>query len=93
MRQVKCLTCSGQGFVMAADRVEELGMTILMEVADRYGIPVALIQSGTRVVDVVRARSAAMQEMRAAGLALKVIGRLAGGRHHSTVIHALKKVV
>lgn len=48
------------------------------------------IFSPTRLPHVVAARTAVMRRLRDDGYSLMAIGRMMG-RHHSTVIHALRK--
>ncbi len=62
-------------------------------VSDKLEIPVARIKSKTRTRDVVRARMVAIYLAREITEApLMKIGRKFGGRDHSTVLHAIKRI-
>jgi hypothetical protein len=65
---------------------------ILQEVADRYGITVADLTSDRRTRFYAFARHEAMARVRKERphLSLPQIGRIFGGRDHTTVIHALR---
>lgn len=91
MKQIPCPTCRGQGFVMARGMLEEVAVSAMLEAADRFGISVDALRGRSRDAGICRARTAAIKQMRAAGLTLKEIGLFLGGRDHSTIIHALQK--
>ena len=93
MKQVTCPTCYGKGFAMARSPREAAILDILFTVAHNWGVSLEDIRGASKIKHIVAARHEAMRELRAAGLMLKEVGRWTGGRDHSTVIHALKKVV
>jgi len=62
-------------------------------VSEKYDIPVARIKSKTRTRDVVRARMVAIYLSREiTECPLMKIGKKFGGRDHSTVLHAIKRI-
>ncbi|MEY4932683.1 MAG: hypothetical protein RLZZ403_1003 [Pseudomonadota bacterium] len=64
---------------------------ILVEVSEEYGISIEAIQSGKRPTRIVAARQAACYRMRAESqMSLPQIGRVLGGRDHTTVLHGCK---
>ena len=67
-------------------------MTTLETIAQDAGIPPEAIVGPSRRADVVAARWEVAKAMREQGAGLAVIGA-AVHRHHSTIIHALKKGV
>ena len=65
---------------------------ILEQVARRNGLKVSALSAPDRTAFFVTARAEAARRLRdECGLSLKHIGRLLGGRDHSTIIHLLKK--
>lgn len=73
------------------------GRKIVAEVAALHGVSVREITApayseGVRVAAVVRARQHAMAEMRTRlGYSLPQIGRVMGGRHHTTIMHGIRR--
>jgi len=66
---------------------------ILHAVADRYGFTVQSLLGGSRYVQLVSARHVAMYLVRElTGITLAQTGKVFGGRDHTTVVHAVKKV-
>ena len=63
---------------------------ILSRVARERNVTVALIKGETRARHVVTARHQAAYEMSKLGLSLPKIGRLLGGRDHTTILHAIR---
>jgi len=66
---------------------------IIKDVADSYQIPPSQIYSPQRSKHVVTARNKAIQQIHESfpHLSLNDLGRIFGGRSHSTILHALKK--
>lgn len=60
--------------------------------AERSGISIGQILSNCRSADIVRPRHCAMYAAWRAGKSLPVIGRAVGGRDHTSVLHAVRKV-
>lgn len=66
---------------------------VLKTVSDHYGLPVKDILGNRRHQDVVLARQVAMYLCRKLlGSSYPALGRLFGGKDHSTVLYAVKKV-
>lgn len=66
---------------------------IMQMVSVHYDKPIIDITSARRTGEVVRPRQVAMYLMRhMTGLSLPAIGRLFGGRDHTTVMHASRKI-
>ncbi|MFO7261401.1 MAG: chromosomal replication initiator protein DnaA [bacterium] len=82
------------GGVLAADARPELTPDLIRtRVAQAWGVPVEALSSKRRTKDLTVPRQVAMYLMRQLlGLSLVEIGRLFGGRDHSTVIHSIEKV-
>ena len=82
------------GGVLAADAPPELTPELIRtRVAQAWGVPVDALSSKRRTKDLTVPRQVAMYLMRQLlGLSLVEIGRLFGGRDHSTVIHSVEKV-
>jgi len=82
------------GGVLAADAAPELTPDLIRtRVAQAWGVPVEALSSKRRTKDLTVPRQVAMYLMRQLlGLSLVEIGRLFGGRDHSTVIHSIEKV-
>lgn len=68
--------------------------TIIERVSTAYGVPYREIVSGSRMRPIAAARMVAMYEVRTRrpDLSLPQIGKLFGGRDHTTVLHAVRKV-
>lgn len=69
-------------------------MTIIRAIARSHGVTWKEITSGCRIRHIVAARQTAMYEVRTRrpDLSLPQIGRLFGGRDHTTVLHAIRKI-
>ncbi|HEX7089291.1 MAG TPA: chromosomal replication initiator protein DnaA [Longimicrobiales bacterium] len=82
------------GGVLGADAPPELTPELIRaQVAQSWGVPVEALTSKRRTKDLTVPRQVAMYLMRQLlGLSLVEIGRLFGGRDHSTVIHSIEKV-
>jgi len=82
------------GGVLAADAPPELTPDLIRtRVAQAWGVSVEALSSKRRTKDLTVPRQVAMYLMRQLlGLSLVEIGRLFGGRDHSTVIHSVEKV-
>jgi len=82
------------GGVLAPDAPPELTPDLIRtRVAQAWGVPVDALSSKRRTKDLTVPRQVAMYLMRQLlGLSLVEIGRLFGGRDHSTVIHSVEKV-
>lgn len=67
---------------------------IIAETADRHGLKVSALKSNIRYREVVRARQEAMARLylERPDLSLPAIGRLFGGRDHTTVLHGIMKM-
>jgi chromosomal replication initiator protein len=76
------------------DREQEVGVSLIMdEVADFFTLTVADLCSPSRNRQLVTARQIAMYLARElTDLSLPVIGKAFGGRDHTTVMHANKKI-
>jgi chromosomal replication initiator protein len=76
------------------DREQEVGVSLIMdEVADFFSLTVADLCSPSRNRQLVTARQIAMYLARElTDLSLPVIGKAFGGRDHTTVMHANKKI-
>lgn len=67
--------------------------TVIEEAASFFGLSVDEVVGKNRVKQLVTARHAAMYILsKDLGLSLVEVGRLLGGRDHTTVMHALKKI-
>lgn len=77
------------GQVERLARAEE----IIAEVALEWGVTVIAIKGPSRRRQHVSARDEAIRRIRGSDLDmyLKEIGHLLGGRHHTSIIHSLKK--
>ena len=64
---------------------------IIAEVAAEYGVPASAIVGDSRLSAVTVPRQEAMRRAKDAGLTLAQIGRLMGGRDHTTVMHGIKR--
>lgn len=60
---------------------------LLREVCCRTGIPLHVLRSRQRHPALTAARALAVRELRAAGYSLPQIGRILGGRHHTTILY------
>lgn len=64
---------------------------IIAQVADRHGLTVAELMGTTRVRLIAHARQEAMWRIsRELGRSLPEIGRMMGGRDHTTVLHGIR---
>lgn len=79
-------------FEPSGDRVP--ARTIIERVSVAYGVPYREIVSSSRMRPIAAARQVAMYEVRTRrpDLSLPQIGKLFGGRDHTTVLHAVRKV-
>ncbi|HEY8469756.1 MAG TPA: chromosomal replication initiator protein DnaA, partial [Longimicrobiales bacterium] len=82
------------GGVLRAQEPPELTPDLIRaQVAQSWGVTVEALSSKRRTKDLTVPRQVAMYLMRQLlGLSLVEIGRLFGGRDHSTVIHSIEKV-
>ena len=64
---------------------------VIATAADEVCASVGEITGGSRYARLVRARWAVMLALREAGWSSARIGRALGGRHHTTVLHGLKR--
>jgi len=82
------------GGVLSAQEPPELTPELIRaQVAQSWGVSVEALSSKRRTKDLTVPRQVAMYLMRQLlGLSLVEIGRLFGGRDHSTVIHSIEKV-
>ena len=64
---------------------------IIAAVAAEYGVPASAIVGNSRLSVVTVPRQEAMRRAKEAGLTLAQIGRLMGGRDHTTVMHGIKR--
>jgi Bacterial dnaA protein helix-turn-helix len=68
-------------------------LAIKRAVAHYYGVPAGSLGDEARAARLVRARHVAMFLVREwTGASLPVIGRAFGGKHHTSVLHGLRKV-
>lgn len=65
----------------------------LTRAADICGVSLVSLTSPMRGLPGVRARFATALALREAGLTLSQIGRILGGRDHSTILHAIRQAV
>ena len=71
---------------------EYLAHRIIAESAVMWGVGFKDVVGPSRDMDVVRARHIAVYLMRKhVGLSFPVIGKILGGRHHTTAMHAYTK--
>lgn len=65
---------------------------ILMEVAEKHGMPVTVFRNKSRKLNHVRCRQEACFRMKQdLGFSLSQIGRLMGHQDHTTVLHAIRQ--
>ncbi len=64
----------------------------IREAAKAHGVSIADVIGETRTKMPSRARKAAMYRLREMGHSLPEIGRMFGGRHHTSVMHAIRIV-
>lgn len=64
---------------------------ILATVAQSHGVRVSEIKGQTRLRHVAWARQEAMSRLHERGLSLGQIGRMLGHRHHTTVLHGVRR--
>ncbi len=66
---------------------------VILEVCQRHGVSYAQVMSKSRSRPIVKARAEAMWALKdwKPSLSLPQIGRMIGGRDHTTVLHALRK--
>lgn len=60
---------------------------ILDSVTSRTGVPLELLRGRQRHPALTTARALAVRELRAAGYSYPEIGRILGGRHHTSAIY------
>lgn len=72
--------------------MRETGAAIVAEVAERYGVTVAALKDKAKWQPIARIRQEAMYEMyiRCPHLSLPDIGRILGGRDHTTIMHGVQ---
>lgn len=61
-------------------------LRILDAVTSRTGVPLQLLRGRQRHPALTAARALAVRDLRAAGYSFSQIGRILGGRHHTTVM-------
>jgi hypothetical protein len=73
---------------------KQLAREIRRHLARRYDVTLAEMDGDRRSIRVVQARHAAMAEIyvQCPSISLPEIGRMFGGRDHTTVLHAVKKL-
>ncbi len=89
---VDCPVCDGHGIVSFEDINSEerhLAGKIAVDVAVRHGVTIGDLYGPSRRKEVCTARYEAMYRLREEGMSLKVVGRILGGRDHSTVLHGI----
>jgi chromosomal replication initiator protein len=81
-------------FVILGNDTPEITPTLVKErVAQSWGVPIEALASKKRTKEVTAPRQVAMYLIRELlDLPLVEIGRMFGGRDHSTVIHSIQKV-
>lgn len=101
MRAV-CRHCGGKGYHEVITDVEDVftrADAIVFEIAADYDLTVDVLKGPSRKTKHVQARAHAARLLRrlhfddGKPLGLKEIGRLLGGRDHSTILHLLRKEV
>jgi hypothetical protein len=65
---------------------------VVNDVAIEHGLSVDDIIGRDRSIHVARARHVAMFKLRQIGLSTPVIGKMLGGRDHTTVLHGIRRV-
>lgn len=65
---------------------------VLDAVTSRTGVPLQLLRGRQRHPSLTAARAVAVRELRAAGYSYPKIGRILGGRHHTTVMWLARSV-
>jgi len=66
---------------------------IIVQCAKHYGVSVLDIKSNSRIVTIVRPRQVAMYLAKTlTQCSLPQVGRLFGGRDHTTILHAVRKI-
>jgi chromosomal replication initiation ATPase DnaA len=63
---------------------------VMREQADRYGVSVEALQGRGRTRWISTARAAVASSLRDLGLSTGDIGRMLGGRHHTTIMYLLE---
>ena len=72
--------------------IETPARKILMEVAEKHGMPVTVFRNKSRKLNHVRCRQEACFRMKQdLGFSLSQIGRLMGHQDHTTVLHAIRQ--
>lgn len=78
--------------VEAPAPIETPARKILMEVAEKHGMPVTVFRNKSRKLNHVRCRQEACFRMKQdLGFSLSQIGRLMGHQDHTTVLHAIRQ--
>jgi hypothetical protein len=79
---------------VAIHKEKQLAKDIRRAISKRFDVTLAEMDGDRRCVRIVEARHGAMAEIyvRCTGMSLPEIGRMFGGRDHTTVLHALKKL-
>lgn len=78
--------------LMGRQTMHQAGLAIAQEVAEAHDVPVAELLFGERGPKRVSdARIDLYHALRADGWSLPQIGDFCGGRHHTTVLHGLRK--
>jgi chromosomal replication initiation ATPase DnaA len=62
--------------------------TLLVNVAEQFHVPIAVITGASRAQGATQARFALVKVARRSGHTLTAIGALLGGRDHTTIMHA-----
>jgi len=95
----KCPTCNGCGeaefthpVVVIGTDIVALAHEILVGRAEEYGLSPGDLAGPSRASRLLEPRYKAAEDMRALGMTLESIGRILGGRDHSTIIYGLKKL-
>ncbi len=84
---MKCEHCGEE----VRPEIEQV-MAILSGVAEEHMVPVEAIRGRGRMQYVVKARNCAARRLREEMyLPLKVIGFYLGGRHHATILYAIRQ--
>lgn len=67
------------------------GTELMREIATEFTTTVSVMKGGQRNHDIIHARAVFVMVMRSRGMSYPQIGRLLGGRDHSTVINTVAK--
>lgn len=78
---------------LATIRHHDAAAKIIAEVAGRHRVSVAQMMAKTRLPHVVAARHEAIYKVwLALGLSTPVLGKMFGGRHYTSIMHAIRKL-